>query len=912
MKYRIIFTTLLSLFVTYNLIIACNDNNYVCEQALSLSELETHGTHCISSCNEGNPNNFFNATKQGCEASPFTTIWYHIEPKGEERILSIEFNSSDLETPLVSLFSDGCGNLQFLTCNQGFAGEVSLANLELKSGNEYWLSVANGQNVVGDFELCLTVDENPNLCNTNASLVATKTSMGSALWGPYLPGEDVEWCYIISGYNNESCNYLQAIIPSFGSGWAASSFDAEGQPINITRSLETQGRTNFQTANPVCEGDPAGEWLWMPSGAITYNLNSENPLGLTFRDPIPNAWVFLNHFDPDCFIFTDACCTNPTSDPNLGYGDDNYPICGEGNEHAWTVCFELTTNSQVTTTNSDCSVSIKTMADGETGVFIDKSCKVDLPEIVTASIQLPEEPSLIIADTNLTACAGETIFIPLSSDQQNVSYWAEDADQQIYIVEEDVLMIELLTAGTFTYQIYATNGRLSAPELVTITVITGLDVEIEQSPEMACPGEEVTLIAKVDFSGNTDELNFSWNGSPATNQGELVVSDLEDSFDLSVEYFGCTAMVETQITTFPVSTLTVSSEDELCHGSEATLRFEFDGIGPWSVELEDGEGTLTSLESDEESLEQKITATDDLEYHVISAFDGHGCPITIMGQLFTSVRPALSVDAGDDVTLDCATKTAELSGTMNVQLPEYSSAWISLEGHDLENEDSMNPIVTESGTYILELRDEKLGCVATDTVEVMSGTEIGLNILESDFIIDEGDIIELETFISIPESEISSVVWNHDGSLDCDTCLSTTAAPAESVLYDLTVVSTDGCVEILEVRVVVRPAREETTVDVPYRLFIPTAFDPRSTTEDNTFRVFAGDHIASIISFDIYDRWGNLVFNAENVNPDDPEAGWNGVFRGEIVNSGVYIYNLTLEMQDQTTDTFTGSITVIN
>ena len=912
MRYRIIFTTLLSLFVTYNFVTACNENNYICDQSTSLPELETFGTHCISSCNEGRPNILFDTSMQGCESSPFNTMWYHITAQAEERILFVDFNSTELETPLVTFFSDGCANLRFVSCNQGYTGEVSLANLELKSGVEYWLSVSNGQAVVGDFELCLTVDENPNICNTNSSLSATKTSMGSALWGPYLPGEKVEWCYTIDGFNNESCNYLQTIIPSFGNGWAASSFDAEGQPINITQSLQTQGHTNFQTANPVCEGDAAGEWLWTPSGTVTYNLNSENPLGLTFMDPIPNAWVFLNDFDPSCFEFTDECCTNPTADPNLGYGDDNYPVCGAGKEHEWTVCFELTANPQPTAAKSDCTVSFKTMADGETGNFISKACKEDVPQVVTASLQLQDEPSLIITDTNVTACAGETVYIQLASDLQKVSYWAEDSNRQIHVVEEDVFSAELLTAGTYSYHIYATNGRLSEPVLITITVVSELDIEIVQFPERVCPGEEVTLSAKVNFSGDPDELNYSWNGSSLSNQNELLISDIADSYSLTVEYFGCVSMAETQINAFPISTLSVASEDELCHGSEATLRFQFEGTGPWSVELEDAEGSVTELESDEDYLEQTVIATGDLEFHVVSAVDGNGCPITISGHLSTSVRPALSVDAGADVTLDCITNSAELSGSMNVQLPEYSTAWISLEGHNLENEDSMSPIVTESGTYILELRDERLGCIASDTVMVVSVSEIGLAIEESDFIIDEGDIIELVTFISIPESEISSVVWNHDGSLDCDTCLSTSAAPSESVLYDLTVVNSDGCVESLEVRVVVRPTREETTEDVPYKLFIPNAFDPRSTTEDNTFRIFADDNIASIVSFDIYDRWGNHIFSTENVSPDDPEAGWNGVFRGEIVNSGVYIYSLTLEMQDQTRDTFTGSITVIN
>ena len=50
--------------------------------------------------------------------------------------------------------------------------------------------------------------------------------------------------------------------------------------------------------------------------------------------------------------------------------------------------------------------------------------------------------------------------------------------------------------------------------------------------------------------------------------------------------------------------------------------------------------------------------------------------------------------------------------------------------------------------------------------------------------------------------------------------------------------------------------------------------------------------IDEIKEFAIYDRWGNQVFFATNVQSGDPTIFWSGVYNGQPAKQGVYAYYL--------------------
>jgi gliding motility-associated-like protein len=88
------------------------------------------------------------------------------------------------------------------------------------------------------------------------------------------------------------------------------------------------------------------------------------------------------------------------------------------------------------------------------------------------------------------------------------------------------------------------------------------------------------------------------------------------------------------------------------------------------------------------------------------------------------------------------------------------------------------------------------------------------------------------------------------------------------------------------------------------KLFLPLAFSPNGDNKNDTWKV-QGRCIKSM-DLRIFDRWGEKVFETTT-----PGEGWDGTFRGKALDSDVYVYMLTVNMQDGEEKSFKGDITLL-
>jgi len=54
--------------------------------------------------------------------------------------------------------------------------------------------------------------------------------------------------------------------------------------------------------------------------------------------------------------------------------------------------------------------------------------------------------------------------------------------------------------------------------------------------------------------------------------------------------------------------------------------------------------------------------------------------------------------------------------------------------------------------------------------------------------------------------------------------------------------------------------------------------------------------VAEVEYLAIFDRWGDMVFEAENLVPNNLAAGWNGNWQGKPASSGVYVWLARLRL----------------
>lgn len=76
--------------------------------------------------------------------------------------------------------------------------------------------------------------------------------------------------------------------------------------------------------------------------------------------------------------------------------------------------------------------------------------------------------------------------------------------------------------------------------------------------------------------------------------------------------------------------------------------------------------------------------------------------------------------------------------------------------------------------------------------------------------------------------------------------------------------------------------------------------------------IFAdGDQIVQVNVFQIFDRWGEMVFQARNFQPNDPAYGWNGRLQGRLMDPAVFAYYAEIQMIDGRVLLYKGDVTLV-
>ena len=99
------------------------------------------------------------------------------------------------------------------------------------------------------------------------------------------------------------------------------------------------------------------------------------------------------------------------------------------------------------------------------------------------------------------------------------------------------------------------------------------------------------------------------------------------------------------------------------------------------------------------------------------------CP-TVASKVIVVINAKPVADAGPDFELTCAENTVELGGPAMDTGPRVEYEWSELGGQQIPNAQTVNPIVTQPGTYTVRLLDNLLGCESFDTVTISEDRSI--------------------------------------------------------------------------------------------------------------------------------------------------------------------------------------------
>lgn len=203
------------------------------------------------------------------------------------------------------------------------------------------------------------------------------------------------------------------------------------------------------------------------------------------------------------------------------------------------------------------------------------------------------------------------------------------------------------------------------------------------------------------------------------------------------------------------------------------------------------------------------------------------------------------------------------------------------------------------GSYELAITDRH-GCDYQETFSVVAPPEFTVD-LGPDREVTLGDEVRLQPFTNLP---VDKLTWEPAGLFECpDGCLSVQWFPKESTTLQLTAVSDRGCVTENRLQVVVNKDR---------RIYFPNAFSPDGNGVNDVFMIF-GDvpNVQQIRRFAVFDRWGNLILERTDLQPNDEGSGWDGTFRGDLLPQGVYVYMAEVAFLDGEVLTYSGDVMLL-
>ncbi len=99
--------------------------------------------------------------------------------------------------------------------------------------------------------------------------------------------------------------------------------------------------------------------------------------------------------------------------------------------------------------------------------------------------------------------------------------------------------------------------------------------------------------------------------------------------------------------------------------------------------------------------------------------------------------------------------------------------------------------------------------------------------------------------------------------------------------------------------------------DCDMSLFVPNTFTPNGDGQNDVFYPRCGSGISKVTRFQVYNRWGTLLFERENISPNDAINSWDGSFQGSLPLPDVYIYVVDAICENGKVINKKGSVTVI-
>lgn len=436
----------------------------------------------------------------------------------------------------------------------------------------------------------------------------------------------------------------------------------------------------------------------------------------------------------------------------------------------------------------------------------------------------------------------------------------------------------------------ATNNEcLVGNNVVTVTDQNGCTASA--SIDMPAPGtltsqtDEVNHVTcngfcdgsiRISASEGNPPYTYNWsNGEHATEISGLCAGRYTVTI---VDADNCVSHQLANITEPEVLVTGISETNPiLCHGDLSTISsLTYGGTQPYVFLWSTGESTETQI---------NVPAGN----YSIYVTDSHGC--TAEAQITITQPDMLVLDHNLSDQICDNNCNGRILAIVNGGVQPYRYRWSNSETASMIGN-------LCHGEYSLTITDDN-GCSLSENYEIRNlGYVPELDATISSNVIYRGESVRL---VAVTSSS-GRFFWDNGIVLNNDTIFNPIATPTENTLFTVEFHDGNNCIAIDTVSVVVK----EVICGDPY-IFVPNAFTPNGDGNNDFFKPFYPDALVTELYFAVYDRWGSIVYETDNIRAD----GWNGTYKGKRLAPDVYVFWLKTKCINGEVYEHRGNVTLI-
>jgi len=427
-----------------------------------------------------------------------------------------------------------------------------------------------------------------------------------------------------------------------------------------------------------------------------------------------------------------------------------------------------------------------------------------------------------------------------------------------------------------------TGCQNSSQGLDTIKV-DGVKPGFKPVPNPVCLNNNVTF---TDTSSSFFSTITTWNwtlpdGSTSAVSSPSYLFNTVGTFPVTLNVtdgWGCTALVVENVTVHPPPTITASPDTTVCVGDPATLE-AYGGVSyMWAP--------AASVSCNPCQTTQATPTV--VTVYTVTGTDAFGCQST------------------DTVGVHLRTNTisgawGDTAVCRNVGVPLFDTGgtkytWLPASG--LSDNTIANPVATPSVTTQYMAIAQLAGCIPDTNYVTVTVYQLPTVNAGPDQYLVAGQVAQLQATGTL----IAQYLWTPAETLSCDSCSNPLASMPITTTYTVSVTSDRGCKSSDTVTIYLHCDESQ--------VFIPNSFTPNGDGQNDVFYP-RGSGISTIKSFRIYNRWGELLFERDNININDAQNAWDGSYKGGSPRADVYVYVIDAVCTTGAPINLKGDVTII-